>query len=204
VLREVAEYPNSFGPLGPNDERIVTGRFTLCMGQGRSWNTVQRQRFAADEVDAVLEEVRSLLQIRGRTRTQWEVGSSAQPPDLVDLLLERGLVRVDDPYAVASVLTASPPPSPPGIVARRVETFDEYAAANDVQLEAFGASRRRGGGGAARRFPSDGATRRISCTPPGWTASWSPQGHARRLPTGSCCTAARPRCAPAAAAPSWT
>src|SRR5215210_1329552 len=87
VLREVAEYPNSFAPLGPNDERIETDRFTLCIGQGRSWNTVQRQRFHAGEVDDVLEEVRSMLRSRGRTSTQWEVGSSAQPLDLVDLLL---------------------------------------------------------------------------------------------------------------------
>ena len=45
MLREVAEYPNSFGPLGPGDERIDTDRYTLCLGAGASWNTVQRQRF---------------------------------------------------------------------------------------------------------------------------------------------------------------
>ena len=27
------------------DERIDTGRYTLCMGPGSTWNTVQRQRF---------------------------------------------------------------------------------------------------------------------------------------------------------------
>ena len=137
MLREVAEYPNSFGPLGPNDERIETDRYTLFMGLGKMWNTVQRQRFRAEEVDEVLEEVRSLLRARGRGRTQWEVGSSAAPSDLVDLLLERGLVRDKDPYAVALVLTHAPPPPAPGIVARRVESFEEYAAANEVQWQAF-------------------------------------------------------------------
>jgi hypothetical protein len=48
MLREIAEYPNSFGPLGPNDERIETDRYTLCMGPGKTWNTVQRQRIRAD------------------------------------------------------------------------------------------------------------------------------------------------------------
>jgi hypothetical protein len=138
VLREIAEYPNSFGPLGPEDERVETGRFTLCMAAGRRWNTVQRQHFRADEVDDVVDEVRSLLRARGRDRTQWEVGSSAEPPDLVELLLERGLVRDKDPYAVALVLTVEPPPAPPGIIARRVETFEEYVAASAVQGEAFG------------------------------------------------------------------
>jgi hypothetical protein len=140
VLREIAEYPNSFSPLGPKDERIETDRYTLCIGTGKKWNTVQRQRLRPDEIDATLEEVRSLLRVRGRDTTQWEVGSSAEPPDLVERLLERGLIPDKDPYAVALVLTKEPPAPPPEIVARRVETFDEYAAANAVQWEAFEAS----------------------------------------------------------------
>jgi hypothetical protein len=137
VLREIAEYPNSFGPLGPKDERIETERYTLCMGAVKNWNTVQRQRLRADEIDDAIEEVRSLLRERGREKTQWEVGSSAEPRDLVERLLERGLIRDKDPYAVALVLTREPPPPPPEIVARRVETLDEYAAAKAVQWEAF-------------------------------------------------------------------
>jgi hypothetical protein len=138
VLREIAEYPNSFGPLGPHDERIETERYTLCMAPGKTWNTVQRQRMRADEIDEVLAEVRSLLRERGRDKTQWEVGSSAQPEDLVARLLERGLIWDKEPYAVALVLNREPPPPPPEIVARRVETLEEYAAANAVQWEAFG------------------------------------------------------------------
>src|SRR2546425_542912 len=137
MLREIAEYPNSFGPLGPNDERIETDRYTLCMGPGKTWNTVQRQRMRADEIDDVLEEVRSLLRDRGRNKTQWEVGSSAEPSDLVDQLLERGLIHDKDPYAVALVLGHEPPAPPPELVARRVETFAEFAAGAAVQWEAF-------------------------------------------------------------------
>jgi GNAT superfamily N-acetyltransferase len=136
VLREVAEYPNSFGPLGPNSERIDTGRYTLCLGPGTTWNTVQRQRFALEEVDEVLAEVRATLRERGRTRTQWEVGSSA-PPGLVEVLLERGVKPDKDPYAVALVLTREPPPPRDGLSARRVEAFEEYEAANAVQWAAF-------------------------------------------------------------------
>ena len=123
-LREIAGYPNSFGPLGPADERIETDRYTLCMGPGKTWNTLQRQRFRGEDVDDVLDEVRARLRARGRARTQW-VGSAAQPPDLVELLLERGLVRDRDPYAVALVLREAPPPGPTRILARRVETFEE-------------------------------------------------------------------------------
>jgi GNAT superfamily N-acetyltransferase len=143
MLREVAEYPNSFGPLGPYDERVETPRYTLCLGAGSTWNTVQRQRFRADDVDEVLAEVRALLRERGRPSTQWEVGSSAEPENLVELLLARGVVRDDDPFAVALVLTREPPPAVPGLVARRVETFEEYATANAVQWSAFGESDER-------------------------------------------------------------
>jgi hypothetical protein len=136
MLRDVAEYPNSFGPLGPRDERIDTGRYTLCLGSGSTWNTVPRQRFPLHELDDVLEEVRAALRERGRTRTQWEVGSSA-PPGLVEALLERGLKPDKDPYTVALVLTREPAPPTDGLSARRVETFEEYAAANAVQWEAF-------------------------------------------------------------------
>ena len=139
MLREVAEYPNSFGPLGPGDEQIDTERYTLWMGAGASWNTVQRQRFPVARLDEVIEEVRATLRERGRTKTQWEVGSSA-PAGLVDALLERGLVYDKDPYAVALVLTHEPPPGPPSAVARRVETFDDLVAACEVQWEAFESS----------------------------------------------------------------
>ena len=136
MLREVAEYPNSFGPLAEGDERIDTGRYTLCIGPGMKWNTVQRQRFPLEEVDAVIGEVRAALTERGRTQTQWEVGSSA-PAGLVDALLERGLSRDKEPYAVALVLTSEPPAIAPIFKARAVESFEEYAAANAVQWEAF-------------------------------------------------------------------
>jgi hypothetical protein len=139
VLREVAEYPNTFGPLAKGDERIDTGRYTLNMGPGSTWNTVQRQRFPVEQLDEVLEEVRATLRERGRTKTQWEVGSSA-PEGLVDALLERGVVPDKDPYGVALVLTEEPPPIAPEFSARRTETLEELEAACEVQWEAFGAT----------------------------------------------------------------
>jgi len=138
LLRDIAEYPNSYAPLGPHDERIETDRYTLCMGAG-PWNTVQRQHLPADALDEALDEVRSHLRARGRGSTQWEVGSAAEPPDLVDRLLQRGLIRDKEPFAAALVLHREPPAAPAGVQARRVETLEEFVAANDVQRIAFGA-----------------------------------------------------------------
>ncbi|HEY2790611.1 MAG TPA: hypothetical protein VGI72_14250 [Gaiellales bacterium] len=137
MLREIAEYPNSFGPIAPGGERVETARFTLCMGVGSTWNTVQRHRFRAEEVDDVRAEVHTLLRARGRGQTQWEVGSAAEPANLVELLFERGVVPDRDPYAVALVLRSEPRPGPSDAVARRVETFEEFVAASEVQFEAF-------------------------------------------------------------------
>src|SRR3954469_21147577 len=139
MLREVAEYPNSFSPLGENEERIETERYTLCIGAGSTWNTVQRQRFGLDEVDEVLAEVRDALRERGRKQTQWEVGSSA-PEGLVEALLERGVVHDKDPYAVALVLTREPPATAPELTARQIESLEEMEAAMAVQWEAFESS----------------------------------------------------------------
>ena len=140
MLRELAEYPNAFGPLGPDDVRIETDHYTLWMGPGDApgWNVVQRQRFDAAAVDEILREVHAHLRRRGRTACTWEIGSRAEPANLVQLLEARGLVPDAEPYATAMVLRSEPAPPPPGVVARRVETFEEYAAAAAVQHAAFG------------------------------------------------------------------
>jgi GNAT superfamily N-acetyltransferase len=134
-IREAAEYPNSFIPLGRGDERVQTDRYTLCLSIGA---TVQRQRFAVEEIDEVLAEVRELLRARGRTGTQWEVGSQAA--DLVGPLLERGLVRDADPVAIALALEREPPAAPADFEVRAASTLEEYLQAAVVQAEAFGAS----------------------------------------------------------------
>lgn len=139
MLREVAEYPNSFIELRPGQERIETERYTLCMERSKLASTVQRQSFTAEQIDEVLEEVRGLLRERGRTTTQWEIGSAAQPDGLVTMLLDRGLTPDDDPVAIALALTHEPPPPPPSLVARRVATYEEYMASKEIQWLAFSA-----------------------------------------------------------------
>jgi GNAT superfamily N-acetyltransferase len=61
----------------------------------------------------------------------------------VQMLLDRGLVPDEDPVAIALALTKAPPAPPAGLIARRVESFDDYAAAIRVQQVAFGASEER-------------------------------------------------------------
>ena len=53
MIRELAENANTYTPLGPDDERIATGRYVLWMGRGDApgWNVAQRFRLGADEVE---------------------------------------------------------------------------------------------------------------------------------------------------------
>src|SRR5271170_3386031 len=93
--RELAENANTHTPLAPGDERIVTDRYVLWLGargDAPGWNVAQRFRLEAGEVDEVRAEIHAALRERGRTVCTWEVGSSATPPGLVELLRARGLV----------------------------------------------------------------------------------------------------------------
>jgi hypothetical protein len=139
---ELAENANTYTPLGPKDERIVTDRYVLWLGPGKGpgWNVAQRFRFVPDELDDVRAEIHGHLRARGRGACSWEVGTHARPADLVERLHALGLVD-DEPtsLAVGMVLTEPPAPAPGGVEVRRVETDDEWFEAERIAAIAFGA-----------------------------------------------------------------
>ena len=200
MLREAAEYPNSFVDLLTGQERVDTGRYTLCLERSPLAASVQRQRFGADEVDEVLAEVQAQLRARGRGTTQWEIGSAAQPTSLAEMLLERGLALDDDPVAIALVLTTPPPAPEPGLGVKRVESLDEYVAAKEVQIAAFEPSPERVASQRARLREDWEAGPRLM------HAVWLDgeivgPGRAHRRHTGWPCSGAPPGPRPAVAAP---
>lgn len=133
---ELAENANTYTPLGPADERIINDRWVLWMGQGASWNVAQRFRFAAKELEDVRREVHAALAERGRTTCAWEVGSHAEPADLVDRLVQLGLEVTE--HQVGMVLDRPPAQSAPEVEVRRVVTDEEYAEASRIAAIAFG------------------------------------------------------------------
>ena len=139
---ELAENANTYTPLGPTDERIVTDRYVIWMGRGDEpgWNVAQRFRFGADELAEVRGEIHQILRDRDRTGCSWEVGSSATPGDLVERLHALGLVDDSpDPLAIGMVLTASPAERPPdGVEVRRVRTPAERLVAERIAAIGFG------------------------------------------------------------------
>lgn len=136
---ELAENPNTYVPLRPGHERIVTERYVLWLGRGDhpGWTVAQRFRFPAGEVDEVRTEIHEHVRAKGRTACSWEVGSSAAPPDLVDLLLGRGLVMDDEPLRVGMALTTEPPPVD-GVDVRQAASENDRRAAAEIGSLVFG------------------------------------------------------------------
>ena len=138
---EVAENANTYTPLGPRDERIVTDRYVLWLGPGDApgWNVAQRFRLGDADVAGVREEIHAHLRERGRTGCTWEVGTHATPSDLVEQLLALGLVDDEPtPLAVGMVLDHEPVQPPPEVEVRRVTTLDEAQEAERIASIAFG------------------------------------------------------------------
>ena len=110
-LAELAENANTYTPLGPTDERIVTDRYVLWMGRGDEpgWNVAQRFRLRPTRSRRSARRSTAHLRGKGRTACTWEIGTHATPDDLVDRLLALGLVDDEPtPLAVGMVLTEPP------------------------------------------------------------------------------------------------
>lgn len=136
-LREYAETPDRYAKVvaGSSVARFDDGR--VCVIQGATWASVSAPNVAEDEVKALLAEVRSL--IPPDKLTTWWIGPSARPTDIVQRLEALGLEQPSDRVArlVSLVRTEEPDAIPAGIEVRRVETYDDFVAAREVQWDAF-------------------------------------------------------------------
>jgi GNAT superfamily N-acetyltransferase len=141
-VRRFAEAPGAWGAIPPESglTRFLTERYCLLLGPVPSFTTVSRLRLDPDEVPETLAEVRALVAERGHREALWWVDTHSTPADLVDRLTTHGLVPHSERHAAALVLVDQPPPSPPELVARRVETFEEFCTAEEIARAAFGTS----------------------------------------------------------------
>lgn len=144
MIRELAENPNVHQPLGPGRELVVdpAGRFALYLAPGMDVHdaTVQRVRLSSGAVEEALDEIRALLRARGRRGSEWELGESSTPDELVTILLELGLERDEhEPEAVGMALDGRAGwEAPSDVEARPVRSVAELVAARRIQGAAFG------------------------------------------------------------------
>ncbi len=137
-LREYAETPDRYATIveGSSVSRFDDGR--VCVIQGATWAGVSAPNVAEEEVEALLAETRSL--IPAEKHTTWWIGPSARPLDVVARLETLGLQEPHDgvSHLFSLVRTEEPEAIPAGIEVRRVETYDDFSAAREVQWDAFG------------------------------------------------------------------
>jgi hypothetical protein len=136
-LREYAETPDRFAPIPPGSSVTRVDEQRVCIIQGVDWASVSAPNVAPDEVAGLREHVRA--SIPAGKHYAWWIGPSARPADIYDRLRDLGLVEPRDRVGTlhALALTEEPAPIPPGVEVRRVETFEDFVAAREVQWEAF-------------------------------------------------------------------
>ena len=136
-LREYAETPDRFTqlPEGVSVSRFDDGR--VCVLQGATWASVSGVQVGDDEVDQLVEQVREL--VPAGKDCAWWFGPSARPSDLGERLLAAGLAFPKNGVGLVKtlVLVDEPPPIPAEIEVRRIETFEDFLVAREVQWDAF-------------------------------------------------------------------
>jgi hypothetical protein len=137
TLREYAETPDRFSHVAPGAsvERFADER--ICIIQGPTWASVSGIAVGADDVEALLAEVRT--RVPADKEAVWWIGPSARPPHLYEQLQALGLREPRDGVSLlhALLLTQAPSGPPAGVEVRRIETYDDFAAARELLWDAF-------------------------------------------------------------------
>jgi hypothetical protein len=135
LLREYAEVPGRFArvPQGASVTRTDDGR--ICILQGATWASMSGLRFDEDELDEVIAHVHAL--VPADKRQTWWIGPSARPANAIELLKQRGFEAAEHPEVRAMALTRAPAATTDGIEVRRVESFEDFLAARELQWEGF-------------------------------------------------------------------
>lgn len=136
-LRELAEIPDRWAPVA---EGISVTRYMderVCILEGPTWAGVSGVNVAPEEIPALIEEVRA--RIPAEKDQAWWIGPSSRPTDLHERLVALGFREPQDRVSTlrAVALAHEPEPMPAGVLVRRVETYDDFVAAREVQWDAF-------------------------------------------------------------------
>jgi hypothetical protein len=168
-------------PAGATVERFADER--ICILQGPTWASVSGVRVAADELDSLLAAVRE--RVAAEKEPVWWVGPSARPRDLYERLQARGLAEPRDRVSFLHALALTREPTgPTGIDIARIETYEQFVAAREVQWDAFETPEDRRAKNRARSREDFEESRRLGI-PLGFlaTADGRPAGTAYAIPS---------------------
>ena len=140
-LREFAQTPDRYTWISRDVERFADDR--VCVIQGTVWAGVAGVRVEADEVEALVAEVRA--RVPPEKALVWWLDPGTRPTDLYERLLALGLREPRDTGSLLHALACVDPPAPgpPDVRVDRVETFEDQVAATEVMWDAFATPQER-------------------------------------------------------------
>jgi len=135
-LREYAETPDRFAQIADaaSVERYADER--VCILQAPTWASISGVRVAEDEVGSLLAEVRE--RVRADGAAVWWLGPSAEPHDIYERLEAFGLaLPLDRTPLLHALALSSEPAAPSDVDVRQIGTLEQFAAARELQWDAF-------------------------------------------------------------------
>ena len=133
TLLELSEEAGLWMPADPDGETIVGDGY--CLAVWGRYGSVERIRLG--DVEAALAEVRTFATERRLADVRWWVGELSTPPGLAEILLRHGLEPDPDQPLLTSLVISSAPAGEPSADVRRVETFDQYLSALELDWEVW-------------------------------------------------------------------
>jgi GNAT superfamily N-acetyltransferase len=145
---EAARFPEFDLPDPPDEHPYKLRRedgYVIVFMPDFSFAGVHVRRVAAEEVILRVAEVREFLTDQGFERAAWVLSEAAEPAGIVELLKKHDLVPWPEGVGgyeprYRQMALASEPAKPAGVVARPVETREEFVAAQGISRDAFNMS----------------------------------------------------------------
>lgn len=146
TVRRFAEEPGRFLPEpSPPSRRIHEERMIVSLGAVPWMTFVSAVQVEPDGIEALVEDVRTIVADAGHERAAWAIGPSTRPLDLAVRLAELGFAPTDEPPLEPS-FTAMALVEPPavgdthGVVVHKVETLDDFRLADRIMVGGSGAT----------------------------------------------------------------
>ena len=137
-LREYAETPDRFTHIAPGASVTRFADERVCIIEGPTWAAISGVSVEADEVDALVAEVRG--HVSAEKEPVWWIGPSARPRDLWERLAGLGMGEPPDRGALLHALVlVCEPAGASDVHVTRIKTFEQFRAAQELQWEAFDA-----------------------------------------------------------------
>jgi GNAT superfamily N-acetyltransferase len=136
AMLELAEEPGLWIGPDPTSVTVATAGYSVVTWGRRA--SVQRLRLEGMDVARALDEVRAIGQAHDVTEMTWWVGELTTPHNLGDRLRDLGLVPDAEVPTLTSLTIDHKPAGTPAIDVRRVESYDDFIRALELDWEVWG------------------------------------------------------------------